>query len=568
MRGVDPRLLRASRPARTHLTVTVILGIVAAALVVVQAVLLARAIARGALGGASPADLTPTLIALGAVLALRAVAEAAAEVSGRVGAARVLGDLRGRLARHLLVSRAGIAGREPAGELATLAVQGVDALEPWLAGYLPRLVLATAVPPVTIAWLLTVDATAAIVLAVTLPVLVLFLVLVGLAAKARTEARWHTMQRLGGHFLEVVQGLATLRAHARDGAQARTLADVSERYRVETMGTLRVAFLSALVLELAAMVGTALVAATVGMQLAEGRLGLEAGLTVLLLAPELYAPLRAVGAQFHASADGTLAVGRLLDALEEPATLGDVPAVPSPVPSPATEPLRFEGVDFAYPGRDTTVLHDIDLELEPGTITAIVGPSGGGKSTLAALALRLADPTAGRVTCGGTDLRDMDPAAWRAQVTWVPQRPRVFAGTIAANVRLGDPQASDEDVAAALRAADLGDLVRALPDGADTLVGEGGRPLSAGEAQRLALARAFVRPVGLLVVDEPTAHLDRAAAAAVGAALARLAVGRTVLLAAHHPQVAALAARIVRVEAGRLVEAVTPAGDPIEVVAA
>ncbi|WP_372790578.1 thiol reductant ABC exporter subunit CydD [Paraconexibacter sp.] len=555
MRGVDPRLLRASRPARVHLVVTVSLGVAGAALVVLQAVLLARAIARGSLGGATLAELTPTLVALGVVLLLRSSTEVGAEISGRIGAARVLSDLRGRLARHLLVRRSGVTGREPAGELATLAVQGVDALEPWLAGYLPRLVLAAVVPPVTIAWLFTVDAWAALVLALTVPVLVVFLVLVGLAAKERTEARWESMQRLGGHFLEVVQGLATLRAHARDGAQARTLASVSDRYRRDTMGTLRVAFLSALVLELAAMIGTALVAATVGVQLAEGRLGLEAGLTVLLLAPEMYGPLRQVGQQFHASADGTQAVGRLLDALEEPATLVDAPDVPLEAPDPRRDAVRLEGVAFAYPDRDRTVLREIDLELPPGSITALVGPSGCGKSTLAALVLRLADPTSGRVTCGGIDLRDVELDAWRARLAWVPQFPRVFAGTIAENVRLGAPTASAQRVEQALREANLGALLTGLPQGVDTRVGEGGRPLSAGEAQRLALARVVVSDAPLLVVDEPTAHLDERSAAEVADALRRLAAGRTVLIAEHRPQLAALADRVVALDHGRIVRA-------------
>jgi ATP-binding cassette subfamily C protein CydD len=552
VRGVDPRLLRASRPARRHLALTVVLGLAGGALVVVQAVLLARAIAQGAFGDADLASLTPTLVALAVVFALRAGLEAAGETAGRIGAARVLHDLRRRLARHLLVDRAGVAGRRPAGEVATLAVQGVDALEPWLAGYLPRLALAAIVPPVTIAWLFTVDPFAAVVLALTMPVLVIFLVLVGLAAKARTEARWFALQRLGGHFLEVVQGLPTLRAHARDGAQADVLAAVSERYRVETMGTLRVAFLSALVLELAAMIGIALVAATVGVQLAEGRLGLEAGLTVLLLAPEMYAPLRQVGQQFHASADGTEAVTRLLDVLDEPATLSRSTGSADRVPDPAREPVALRGVSFAYPGREATVLRDVDLTLEPGRVTAAVGASGSGKSTLAALVLRLADPAEGAVTCGEVDLRDVDPDAWRARLAWVPQRPRVFAGTLADNVRLGDADATDEEVGAALAAACLGGLVDVLPDGVRTTVGEGGHPLSAGEAQRLALARAFVRPASLLVVDEPTAHLDADTARGVTDALARLAVGRTVLMLTHDPAVGALADTVFTVSDGRV----------------
>lgn len=554
MRGVDRRLLRESRAARVHLGLTVLLGLAGAALVVAQAVLLARAIARGSLGGATLSDLQPTLVALVVVVLARGLVEAAGEVAGRAGATLVMSGLRRRLAEHLLVRRAGIEGRAPAGELATLSVQGVDQLEPWLAGYLPRLVLASIVPPVTILWLLSVDAVAAIVLAVTVPVLIVFLVLVGLAARVRTEARWEALQRLGGHFVEVVQGLPTLRAHARDGAQAATLAEVGDRYRRETMGTLRIAFLSALVLELAAMLGTAVVAVTVGVQLAEGRLGLEAGLTVLLLAPELYAPLRAVGQQFHAGADGTESAGRLLDALEEPAAV--IPAAdPVPAPDPATGGLRLAGVDFSYPGREAVVLRGVDLDVPAGDVTAVVGPSGSGKSTIAALALRLADPTAGTVSCDGVDLRSVDVAAWRGRVAWIPQRARLFAGTLGDNVRLGRPGAGDDEVRAALYDANLGGLLAALPEGLDTPVGEGGRPLSAGEAQRVAIARAIVTGASLLVADEPTAHLDEATSELVAQALGRAARGRTVLLASHDPRLVALADHVVAIEDGRIVPA-------------
>jgi thiol reductant ABC exporter CydD subunit len=561
---VDPRLLRTSCAARRQLAASGALAVLAALLVVAQAVLLADVIARVFLHGASLADVRWELVALVGAIAARALVAAGFELAGRRGAAAVMSELRERLAEHLLVRRP-LRPAERTGELATTAVQGVDALEAYLAGYVPQLALATTVPLAVLAWVALNDWVAALLLAVGVPLLIVFMVLIGRSAEAATRARFGALSLLGAHFLDVVRGLETLRAHGRDRAQEETLATAGERYRVETMATLRVAFLSALVLELVAMIGTALVAATVGIQLVEGALTLETGLAVLLLAPELYAPLREVGRQYHAGADGLAAAERIFAVLDEPPSVA--PRGSAEAPDPRVHGLRFAGVGFAHPRRDDAltpagsgdvlgapVLDGLDLTLEPGRCTALVGESGAGKSTVAALALRLLDPTSGRVECGGTDLRTVAPEAWHRQVAWVPQRTRIFSGTIADNVRLADPDASDRRVRAALAAAGAGRFAGGLADGIETRVGDGGRPLSAGEAQRIALARAFLRDAPLLVLDEPTAHLDAETAAAVERAIVRLARGRTTLLIAHRPALAARADRIVRLASGRVAE--------------
>ena len=528
-----------------------VLGVLAALLVLAQAVLLARVAARS-FAGAALADVTAPLVLLAAVAVLRAAAAWGFEVTGRRAAASVLSALRLDLVEQRLRRRpAALDGAESA-EVATLAVGGVDALETAFARYLPQLVLAVAVPVAVLALVVAIDPISAGIMLLTLPLVPVFMWLVGRYTERRARERWLALARLAGHYLDVVRGLPTLRAFNRGPAQAEQIEHVGDEYRRATMSTLRVAFLSGAVLELAATLGIALVAVTVGVRLVEGGLGFEAGLTVLVLAPELYLPLRSLAAQYHASADGLAVSQRLLDLLEEgpaaaPPGTGIVPS------SPRDVPIRLEAVSFAYPARDGLVLEAVDMELEAGETVALVGPSGSGKSTIASLLLRLAEPVAGRVLVGANDLAACDTAAWRAQVAWAPQRPTLFRGTVAENIRIADASADDESVRAAAERAGADSFVRELPAGYDTLVGDGGRQLSAGQLQRLALARAFLRDASLVILDEPTSNLDPVSAAIVDRAIERLRVGRTVLLIAHRPDLAARADRIVTLAAGRIV---------------
>jgi ATP-binding cassette subfamily C protein CydD len=551
---IDPRLVHRGRAVRALLVADAALGVIAALLVLAQAVLLARVAARG-FDGAGLGELTLPLVLLVAVAACRGAAAWGFESVGRRAAAGALSQLRLDLVERRLRDRpAALDGAESA-ELATVAVGGVDALETTFARYLPQVVLATVVPVAVLALVASIDLVSAGIMLVTLPLVPVFMWLVGRYTERRTRRRWQALRLLSTHFLDVVRGLPTLRAFNRSEAQAKRIVAVSEEYRRATTGTLRVAFLSGAVLELAATLGIALVAVTVGVRLVDGGLGLEAGLTVLVLAPELYLPLRTLAAQYHASADGLAVAERLLDLVEAPETprRGVRQA-----PSPSEVPVCFEGVSFAFPSRPGLVLDGIDFELPPGETVALTGPSGAGKSTIAALLLLLAEPTAGRIAAGRADLARCDPAAWRAQVAWVPQRPTLFRGTVADNIRLGDKAAPDSAVREAALLAGADAFVRALPEGYRTVVGDGGRPLSAGQARRIALARAFARDAPLVILDEPTADLDEAAAEFVGAALERLLDGRTVLLITHRDELEARADRVLRLGGGRI-QAVTEA---------
>jgi ATP-binding cassette subfamily C protein CydD len=547
------RLAEVSRAARLHLAATVALGLASTALVVAQATLLAHVVTRVFMGGAGVADVAASLWWLAAVSVARGVVAAGFEGAGRYGAARVMAGLRARLVRHLLLARPGGLQDERAGELAATAVQGVDSLEAYFARYVPQAILSVLAPPLILIWVLPRNWESAAILAVTVPLIPVFMVLIGKLAEHRARRRWRVLSALSARFLDLVSGLETLRAFGRAEAGSRALAGAGERHRRETMATLRLGFLSALVLELLATLGTALVAVTVGVQLASGSLGLEAGLTVLILAPELYAPLRELGAQYHAGADGLAAAERILEVIDEPGGV-EVRSLRRTAPDPALAPVRLDGVRFAYPGRGAPALDGVTLTLAAGQATALVGPSGAGKTTLARLVARLADPDEGAVTCGGVDLRDVEPREWRARVAWVPQRCALFAGSIEDNVRLARPEASAREVAAALRAAGAERFVAALADGTATRVGDGGRRLSAGQARRIALARAFLDDAPLAVLDEPTAHLDPESAAAVEEAIVRLAGGRTLLLVTHRGALAARCDRVVELRAARIAE--------------
>ncbi len=554
-RETQRRLARSSRVARNHLIFTVGLGILQAVLIIAQATLLAKVIAGVFMDGDSFAAVVPLLGWLAVISVGRGLAAAGFESAGRFGAARVMSELREKLSRHLLLKRPRALQDEHSGALVSSAIDGVAALENYFARYLPQMVLAAIVPVAVLVWVVQYNWISAAILGVTAPLIILFMVLIGLLTEQRTRKRWQRMSRLSSHFLDLVGGLGTLRANSQAYSQAGSIAKVGEEYRRETMGALRIGFLSSLVLELLAMLGVAMVATAVGIQLAGGHMELVAGLTVLLLAPELYMPLRQLGAQFHASADGMAAAEQIFEVIDQPAAVA-APVAPVPAPDPARWSVAMEGVSYAWPGRER-VLESIDLELAPGETVALIGPSGGGKSTLANLLLRLAEPASGRIICGGTDLAEVEPRDWRKKIAWVPQRPTIFSGSLADNLRLFNPEASEREVAVAIGTAALGELVASLPGGLETMVGEGGRRLSAGQTQRIALARALISGAPLLVLDEPTAHLDHETEVELATAINESARGRTALIISHREEPIAKADRTLVLDKGGLSEMVT-----------
>ncbi|TLQ44903.1 thiol reductant ABC exporter subunit CydD [Streptomyces marianii] len=551
MKPVDPRLLRYARATRLFLATVVALGLAGAALVVAQAMLIADVVVGAFQNGMDAGELRNPLVLLAAVAAGRGLVAWLTELAAHRASAAVKSELRLRLLERAAQLGPGWLSGQRSGSLAALATRGVDALDDYFARYLPQLGLAVVVPVAVLARIVTEDWVSAAVIVITLPLIPIFMVLIGWATEARMNRQWALLSRLSGHFLDVVAGLPTLKVFGRAKAQAEAIRKITSEYRRATLKTLRIAFLSSFALELLSTLSVALVAVGIGMRLVHGDLDLHTGLVVLILAPEAYLPLRQVGAQYHAAAEGLSAAEEIFRVLETPVRAGGA----APVPAARGVRLELDSVTVRHEGRAVPSLDGASLTVGEGETVALVGPSGVGKSTLLDVVLGFTAPDEGTIRVGApgeglsqhalVDLASLDRVAWHRQIAWVPQRPYLFAGTIAENVRLARYEADDAEVLAALREAGAADFVAALPEGMETALGEDGAGLSAGQRQRIALARAFLADRPLLLLDEPTAALDGETEAGIVDAVRRLARGRTVLLVVHRPALLSVADRVV-----------------------
>jgi thiol reductant ABC exporter CydD subunit len=563
VRPVDPRLSRAVPSVRGFLATTGALGVVSTLAIIAQAALIAHIVAAVFRGSDGLADLRGALLALLIVIAVRATLAWAQEATAARAAGRMRTQLRGRLLRRAFALGPGWIVGQGSGGLTQLATHGVDSTDPYVTRYLPQLVLAVVAPVLVVIQLALADLLSAVIVLVTLPLMPVFAALVGWTTERRIGRQVTALQRLSHHFLDVLDGLPVLRAYNRGQAQGASIRKATDAYRVATMSVLRLSFLSSFVLELTATLSVALVAVSIGLRLDGGHIGFRTALFVLILVPEAYLPLRALGTGYHAAAEGRTAIGQVLDVLElaaEPAPDDQSPVVAT---TSTNSGLHIDGLTVTHAGRERPALADVTVSVRPGELVALVAPSGGGKSTLIDATLGLIAGDAGRITFNGTSLQDTERPSWWRRIAWVPQRPALVAGTVSDNVVLGAAGATHGEVVKALSAA-AADTIHP-----DLVLGEDGVGLSAGQRQRVAVARALLRcthGADLVLLDEPTEHLDHETEAALLRALTAVAhdpvAPRCVLMATHRPAAIAAADRVVRLPS---VQPVARAADAVGV---
>lgn len=515
------------------------MGVISTVLIVVQAVLLTDVVVSVFTQGQTLSEVSGAVAILAGVVCARAVVSYAGERLAFRSSAKAKSELRVAVYdRAIELGPVWLSARNSA-ELTQLTTRGIDGLDAYFARYLPQLILAVIVPIGVGIVILTQDVLAAVIVVLTLPLIPVFMVLIGMYTQRKVDRQWRVLARLGGHFADIVAGMPTLKAFGRAQSQAAAVRSIGDQYRVSTMGVLRISFLSALVLELLAMLSVAMVAVSIGLRLVEGEMTLTAGLLVLILVPEVYLPLRLVGMHYHASAEGLGAAQQMIEVLEQ--TPLSQQGTREDVPDLRHAQISFANVDFTYPSRDQSVLQHFDCTIEPRSLTVLTGQSGSGKSTVLGLLERFIDPAAGTVAVSAESadisISDFTYDSWRQHVGWLGQSADLVPGSIADNVRLGSPTCSTERVWAALADVDLADFVAGLPDGLDTTLGEGARGLSLGQQRRLALARVICQRPQLALLDEPLAALDRQSRDTVRQAIGRLAEQCTVVVTSHHTEV-------------------------------
>ena len=549
------RLLALTRDSRTALLLTILSGFLVGLLTIGQAYLLSSTINGVFLQGKTLAEVADWLRLILVIIAGRAFLTWVNEVSANLVAVKIKSDLRERLFNHILNLGPAYTRGQRTGELTTAAVEGIEALDTYYSQYLPQLVVTALIPISILIVVFPIDLLSGFVMLVTAPLIPFFMILIGKGAEIVTKRQYQTLSRLSAHFLDSLQGLTTLKLFGQSKAHAKNIEKVSNQFRDTTLGVLRITFLSALALELLATLSTAIIAVEIGFRLLYARMEFQEAFFILILAPEFYLPLRMLGARFHAGMSGTTAAKRIYEILDTPVISNQLPAVNNQ-PAEEVSSIKFDNVTYTYPNEKIPALENINLQINTGQHIALVGASGAGKSTLVSLLLGFIQPTTGQVITHTLSSTFHFPPSI-SSIAWVPQRPHLFHDTLEANIRLGKPDATDEEMVRAAKAARLHEFIETLPEKYETVIGESGARLSGGQAQRLALARAFLKDVPILVLDEPTSSLDSKTESLLEESTRRLMQGRTVITIAHRLNTIFRTDQIIVLEEGHIIESGT-----------
>jgi ATP-binding cassette subfamily C protein CydD len=545
-------LFQHSKYASGFVLLTILLGVMGVGVTIAQLVFLSKVVNSVFLEHGTLAQVGPLLLLLLGLIVVRAALTWLREVTAQQAAIRVKSALRLRLFAHLLQLGPGYSKSESTGELVATASEGIERLDAYVSRYLPQIALSVLVPLMIAAYIFPIDWISAALLLVTAPIIPLLMFLVGSYAEKHIQRQWLALSRMSASFLDAVQGLPTLKMFGRSGAAGERVARLSSTFGERTLKVLRVAFLSGMVLEFMASAAIGLVAVILGVRLIDNNITFESAFLVLLLTPEFYRPLRELGVARHAGMEGKASAKRIIEILETPLPVQEVATSRKPLVNPLT--ITCADVTYTYPGSERSALSGVDLTLPAGSCTALVGRSGAGKSTLVNLLLRFMDAQDGSITVNDIPLSALPIETWREYIALVPQRPYLFYGNVLANIRMARPSASAQEIIEAAELAGAAEFINQLPRGYETEIGERGARLSAGQAQRIAIARAFLKDAPLLILDEPTSSLDPKSEMLIRQALERLMHNRTVLVIAHRYNTIASAEQIAIMEHGKIVE--------------
>jgi ATP-binding cassette subfamily C protein CydD len=554
----DKRLFSFLEQTRFRMIIAVLSGLLAAFCIIAQAAALSRVINRVFLEKETLLSVWPLLALFAVFSVLRAFLVWNEQSSADKIAAFVKMDLRSRINRHLLNSGPVYVRSQRSGEISNTLMNGVEALDAYFREFLPQIFLSALIPLTILIFVFPIDLLTGLVFLLTAPLIPFFMKLIGAIAGALNQKQWKSLSRMSAHFLDVLQGLPTLKIFGRSKEQIKTIARISNEFRFATMKVLKVAFLSALVLEIVATISIAIVAVEVGLRLLYGLMDFGNALFLLILAPEFYLPIRLLGTRYHAGLEGVAAAERIFEILETPS--------PAPVilkercPDLSRAAIRCQDVRYAYDDGKRPALNGISLEILPARKVALIGPSGAGKTTVSNLLLQFIYPDSGKISVNDDDLSNIDPDCWREQIAWVSQKPYLFHQSIGENIRLADSAVPMSRVIEAAKNANIHEFIESLPGGYDTIVGEQGARLSGGQAQRIALARAFLKDAPFLILDEPTANLDPRVEAQIRQSIEKLLAGRTVLLIAHRLNTVFNVDRIIVMAEGKIREQGTHQG--------